>query len=153
MTLAKRDSELLDLIRAEVKAHGVVPSLAELAAMMGLKSKTTIHRMIDRLVWGKYLARVPGRARGLQVLQTDYYHTHDCKCAGCDRVRYLRDLELVQALQVAPKLPGNIKLVGIKVLSHSVSLSWLRHDAGGKPSLFTTKALKHVAHQHPGRGV
>jgi DNA-binding MarR family transcriptional regulator len=66
--LTRRESEALSFIRAYVAASdGVSPSYAEIAAAIGLKAKSGVHRIVVRLEQRGHLRRLAGRARSLAV--------------------------------------------------------------------------------------
>jgi len=112
--LRPREEKLISFIRAQVKNHGVAPSLDEMAAFCGVKSKSHAHRMVDELVWAGYLKRFPNRARGLELVQTKDNHLPDCECARCGELRYLAQLQLVKAIHVAPEIGPGVRLVGLR---------------------------------------
>jgi repressor LexA len=65
--LTKKQRDLLLFIH-ERMAHGeVAPSFDEMKDALALKSKSGIHRLITGLVERGYLARLPNRARALEV--------------------------------------------------------------------------------------
>jgi repressor LexA len=65
--LTQKQKELLLLIHERMSAGDVAPSFEEMKELLGLKSKSGIHRLINALVERGYLERLPHRARALQV--------------------------------------------------------------------------------------
>jgi DNA-binding MarR family transcriptional regulator len=66
--LTRRESEALSFIRAYSAAgEGVSPSYGEIAAAIGLKAKSGVHRIVVRLEERGHLRRLAGRARSLAV--------------------------------------------------------------------------------------
>ena len=51
MSLTQRQHDLLMFIHTSTQASGVSPSYEEMAAALGIKSKSAIHRLIKMLVW------------------------------------------------------------------------------------------------------
>jgi repressor LexA len=65
--LTQKQKELLLLIHERMATGDVAPSFEEMKELLGLKSKSGIHRLINALVERGYLERLPHRARALQV--------------------------------------------------------------------------------------
>lgn len=65
--LTQKQKELLLLIHERMSTGDVAPSFEEMKELLGLKSKSGIHRLINALVERGYLERLPHRARALQV--------------------------------------------------------------------------------------
>ena len=65
--LTKKQRDLLLLIHERMMKGDVAPSFEEMRDLLGLKSKSGIHRLITGLVERGYLARLPHRARALEV--------------------------------------------------------------------------------------
>jgi SOS-response transcriptional repressor LexA len=63
--LTRRQLACLDFIRACHLAHGVAPSLAEICAHLGLRSKSAAHRLVIALEARGAVTRLPGRNRSL----------------------------------------------------------------------------------------
>lgn len=69
--LTIRQHATLDFIRAYHAQHGYAPSLAEIALGLGLSSKGSIHRQVQALAEAGYLRLVPGRKRGIRLLEAE----------------------------------------------------------------------------------
>jgi len=67
--LTRKQYELLKFIDVHIRAHGVSPSFDEMKDALSLKSKSGIHRLITALEERGFLARLPHRARALEVLK------------------------------------------------------------------------------------
>lgn len=67
--LTKKQLDLLMLIDTRLKESGVAPSFDEMKDLLGLKSKSGIHRLISALEERGFLRRLPHRARALEVLK------------------------------------------------------------------------------------
>lgn len=67
--LTKKQRDLLILIHERMQQGEIAPSFDEMKTLLGLKSKSGIHRLIEGLVERGYLARLPHRARALEVLR------------------------------------------------------------------------------------
>jgi repressor LexA len=67
--LTRKQHELLMFIHERLSASGVSPSFDEMKDALGLRSKSGIHRLITGLVERGFIARLPHRARALEVLK------------------------------------------------------------------------------------
>lgn len=67
--LTQKQRDLLILIHTRMSAGDIAPSFDEMRELLGLKSKSGIHRLITGLVERGYLARLPHRARALEVVR------------------------------------------------------------------------------------
>ena len=67
--LTKKQFDLLMLIDTRLKETGVAPSFDEMKDLLGLKSKSGIHRLISALEERGFLRRLPHRARALEVIK------------------------------------------------------------------------------------
>lgn len=65
--LTKQQRDLLLFIDGFVKKTGLSPSFEEMKEGLDLKSKSGIHRLINALVERGFLARLPNKARALEV--------------------------------------------------------------------------------------
>lgn len=65
----KRQQQALDFIFNYFAASGgISPSYSEIAAALGLKSKSQVHRLIGALADRGCIGHIPGRARSIVVL-------------------------------------------------------------------------------------
>ena len=66
----RKQKQLLTFIVDFQKIQGISPSYEEMAAAMNMKSISSAHGMVDRLVERGYVQRtIPGMPRSLHVLQ------------------------------------------------------------------------------------
>lgn len=65
--LTKKQRDLLLFINDYIQNTGLSPSFEEMKAGLDLKSKSGIHRLINALVERGFLARLPNKARALEV--------------------------------------------------------------------------------------
>jgi repressor LexA len=69
MSLTRAQTELLAFIEHyQGENNGVSPSFQEMMEEMGLHSKSGIHRLIDGLIERGRVAKMPNRARAIQIL-------------------------------------------------------------------------------------
>lgn len=67
--ITRRQAALLACVRKYAAAHhGATPSYQEIADALGLRSKSRVSALVDRLVERGYLHRVPRQARGLELI-------------------------------------------------------------------------------------
>lgn len=66
--LTARETTCIRHIEALTDELKVTPTVREIAVSMGLKSKSSVHRLIQRLELKGRLARIPHRKRGLVLL-------------------------------------------------------------------------------------
>ena len=67
--LTRKQYELLSFIDAHLGQHGISPSFDEMKDALSLKSKSGIHRLITALEERGFIARLPHRARALEILR------------------------------------------------------------------------------------
>lgn len=67
--LTEKQKELLLLLHHWTSQYGTSPSYEEMAAKLGLKSKSGIHRLIAALEERGYISRLAGRARAIQIVR------------------------------------------------------------------------------------
>jgi repressor LexA len=65
--LTRKQRDLLIFINDYIQNTGLSPSFEEMKAGLDLKSKSGIHRLINALVERGFLARLPNKARALEV--------------------------------------------------------------------------------------
>lgn len=81
--LTKKQRELLILIHESMAEDGIPPSYEEMKDFLGLKSKSGIHRLISALEERGYIARLPHRARALEIKRLpEGYHPKTSKNAS-----------------------------------------------------------------------
>lgn len=67
--LTKKQRDLLMYIHEYTQKTGLSPSFEEMKTGLDLKSKSGIHRLINALVERGFLARMPNKARALEVVK------------------------------------------------------------------------------------
>lgn len=67
--LTPRARELMLKLQRTVDATGTVPSFDELRRMVGISSRSGIHRMLGQLEERGYIRRIKSRARAIQILK------------------------------------------------------------------------------------
>jgi len=71
--LTKRQTQILDFIRAEIHRRGFPPSVREIGEGVGLSSSSTVHSHLAALEEKGFIRRDPSKPRALEVL--DYRDT------------------------------------------------------------------------------
>ena len=67
--LTRRQRQVFDFIRAKIEAHNVPPSYDEIKQAVGLKSKSSVARIIDELEERGAIRRLPGRSRSIEIVR------------------------------------------------------------------------------------
>ena len=65
----KKQTQLLDFIRAFQETNDYSPSYREIAAYLGLKSVSAVAEHVDNCVSRGFLRKIPGAARSLEVIE------------------------------------------------------------------------------------
>lgn len=71
MKLSKRQQEIMDFIKNEVKDKGYPPSVREIGEAVGLASSSTVHGHLARLEQKGLIRRDPTKPRAIEVLGLD----------------------------------------------------------------------------------
>ncbi|WP_240375397.1 transcriptional repressor LexA [Bacillus piscicola] len=66
--LSKRQEQILEYIKNEVKKKGYPPSVREIGKAVGLASSSTVHGHLSRLESKGYIRRDPTKPRAIEVL-------------------------------------------------------------------------------------
>ncbi|MGO4887658.1 transcriptional repressor LexA [Anaerobacillus sp. MEB173] len=66
--LSKRQQDILDFIKAEVKRKGYPPSVREIGEAVGLASSSTVHGHLSRLEKKGLIRRDPTKPRAIEIL-------------------------------------------------------------------------------------
>ena len=70
--LTPQQRQLRDFIRDYIGTHdGVAPSFEEMRVCLQLRSKSSVHRLINGLEERGWLKRLPNHARALQIIDDD----------------------------------------------------------------------------------
>jgi repressor LexA len=68
MTLTRRQSEILQYLKAHIDNHGFAPSFEEIAEQFGFASLATVHEHLTNLERKGYITRQYNESRSIQVL-------------------------------------------------------------------------------------
>ncbi|MGE6259232.1 transcriptional repressor LexA [Heyndrickxia sporothermodurans] len=69
--LSKRQQDILDFIKQEVKSKGYPPSVREIGEAVGLASSSTVHGHLSRLESKGLIRRDPTKPRAIEILDLD----------------------------------------------------------------------------------
>jgi repressor LexA len=69
--LSKRQQDILDFIKSEVKTKGYPPSVREIGEAVGLASSSTVHGHLSRLESKGLIRRDPTKPRAIEILEVD----------------------------------------------------------------------------------
>ncbi|MBN6186293.1 transcriptional repressor LexA [Aneurinibacillus sp. BA2021] len=72
MRLAKRQLQILDFIKKEVKEKGYPPSVREIGEAVGLASSSTVHGHLARLEKKGLIRRDPTKPRAIEILDGEH---------------------------------------------------------------------------------
>ena len=68
--ISKRQEDIMDFIKAEVRQKGYPPSVREIGAAVGLASSSTVHGHLARLESKGYIRRDPTKPRAIEILRS-----------------------------------------------------------------------------------
>lgn len=69
--LSKRQQDILNFIKMEVKTKGYPPSVREIGEAVGLASSSTVHGHLDRLETKGLIRRDPTKPRAIEILDNE----------------------------------------------------------------------------------
>lgn len=69
--LSKRQQDILDFIKKEVKEKGYPPSVREIGQAVGLASSSTVHGHLSRLESKGLIRRDPTKPRAIEILEVE----------------------------------------------------------------------------------
>lgn len=69
--LSKRQKDILEFIKKEVRTKGYPPSVREIGEAVGLASSSTVHGHLTRLEQKGYIRRDPTKPRAIEILDLD----------------------------------------------------------------------------------
>ena len=107
MYLTKRQKEILDFVRAQVKAQGYAPTLQEIGRRFGLSSPATVYKHVEQLVQKGYLRKTPHQGRGIQLVDAEPIRTVEVPLLG--QIAAGRPIEALadgQMVNLPPDLVG-----------------------------------------------
>ncbi|OCA89292.1 repressor LexA [Bacillus sp. FJAT-27225] len=73
--ISKRQQEILDFIKGEVKKKGYPPSVREIGEAVGLASSSTVHGHLERLEMKGLIRRDPTKPRAIEILEMEESYT------------------------------------------------------------------------------
>lgn len=71
--ISKKQSEILEFMKSEVREKGYPPSVREICQAVGLKSTSTVHGHLAQLEKKGYIRRDPSKPRAIEIIDTDSY--------------------------------------------------------------------------------
>lgn len=80
--MTPKQHELLTFIVASQRKNGFTPTYGEMAAHLGLSSKSGVHRLIYGLQAGGYILLRKGTARSITVVRAATATPHCPHCGG-----------------------------------------------------------------------
>ena len=78
---SRREKQLLDYIEQHIRITGIAPTYAEMAHGIGLKSKSSIARLIEQLIERSLIRRQHGKHARRSIVLTG-------RCPACGRGYY-----------------------------------------------------------------
>jgi repressor LexA len=72
--ISKRQQDILDFIKEEVRAKGYPPSVREIGEAVGLASSSTVHGHLNRLESKGFIRRDPTKPRAIEILDETNSH-------------------------------------------------------------------------------
>lgn len=69
--ISKRQRDILDFIKDEVRSKGYPPSVREIGEAVGLASSSTVHGHLSRLESKGLIRRDPTKPRAIEILEVD----------------------------------------------------------------------------------
>lgn len=69
--ISKRQQDILDFIKSEVRSKGYPPSVREIGEAVGLASSSTVHGHLARLETKGLIRRDPTKPRAIEILEVD----------------------------------------------------------------------------------
>lgn len=69
--ISKRQEDIMDFIKSEVKKKGYPPSVREIGTAVGLASSSTVHGHLARLESKGYIRRDPTKPRAIEILDPE----------------------------------------------------------------------------------
>ena len=99
----RKQTELLAFLQERQRVGGAAPSYDEMAAAVGLHSKSGISRMIDALVNRGVIRHLPGHARSIEVVEMPNWtvdeKTELALCNYCHVTGFARSAVIANALR------------------------------------------------------
>jgi repressor LexA len=106
--LSKRQSEILNFIKEEVKSKGYPPSVREIAEAVGLASSSTVHGHLERLENKGYIRRDPTKPRAIEILGENTSLDHESPFTPSS------ELQNVMNIPVIGKVTAGIPITAVE---------------------------------------
>ncbi len=74
--LKKKQQEVLDYIKDQIKEKGYPPAVRDICQAVGLKSTSSVHAHLETLEKYGYIRRDPAKPRAIEVLDGDFHIAH-----------------------------------------------------------------------------
>ncbi|CAM4015671.1 transcriptional repressor LexA [Lederbergia lenta] len=71
LKISKRQQDILDFIKLEVKSKGYPPSVREIGEAVGLASSSTVHGHLSRLESKGFIRRDPTKPRAIEIIKME----------------------------------------------------------------------------------
>ena len=82
-TITPKQNDLLAYLVTTMAANEVAPSLDEMAAYLGLRSKSAAHRLLAALEDAGFIKREPLKARAIEILRVPRSMENIACCPHC----------------------------------------------------------------------
>src|SRR5690606_17993536 len=73
--LTRRQRQIYDYIKGQIRARGYPPSVREIGEAVGLRSSSTVHGHLNRLEEKGYIRRDPTKPRAIEIVGESLYPT------------------------------------------------------------------------------
>ena len=74
--ISRRQQQILDFIKEEIRDKGYPPSVREIGNAVGLSSTSTVHSHLEQLERKEFIRRDPTKPRAIEVLAQRELRTH-----------------------------------------------------------------------------
>lgn len=105
-----------------IQQNGYSPTLPEIALGMGIRSKGHAHRYVQALINEGLIQVLPGRHRGIQLLDTSHDHSNDLCIPWVGKIAAGKPIEAIsdnQSINLNALLGGNNRYI-LKVYGNSM---------------------------------
>ena len=115
--LSKRQQEILDFIKREVREKGYPPSVREIGEAVGLSSSSTVHGHLARLESKGLIRRDPTKPRAIEILdgRRNYCQKYLLPSANCRSVTAGQPITAVENIEEYFPLPEKLAPSGDQV--------------------------------------
>ncbi|MGA7711470.1 MAG: MarR family transcriptional regulator [Rhizomicrobium sp.] len=113
MGLTPRQADCLAVIERVLAERGIAPSFDEIAAHMGLQSKSNVDRLLKALEERGFIRRMPYRARGIELVARLCPHCGNiagsiaCQVSATRSAALLKDAIERRLIAASPEIPDN----------------------------------------------